>query len=47
MVTAIFTKDYTLNQAFISKQGLEQSPSPEVEADTSTAQLEEGQNDVQ
>lgn len=47
MATAIFTKDYTLNQAFTSKQGLEQSSSPEVEANPSTTPLEEGQNDVQ
>jgi hypothetical protein len=47
IVTAIFTKDYTLNQAFTSKQRLENSPPPAVEADPSTATLEEGQDDVQ
>lgn len=41
----MFTKDYDLDQAFTSKQGLEKSPSPEVEANSFTVPLEEGQNE--
>jgi MFS family permease len=36
MVTAIFTKGYTLNQAFSSKQGLKESAFPDVESSGST-----------
>lgn len=36
IVTAIFTKGYTLSQAFSSKQGLKQSSTPDIESSGST-----------
>lgn len=46
IVTAIFTKGYTLNQAFSSKQGLKQSSSTDVESSTSTAVVKHDEEGV-